>query len=1395
MLAAAPCLDRNEREKGNAMILPRSLATVCLLLATAAFSEELKPFRPADPSARSVSLAGQWRFHLDRETKKGKGEAKNGWEAADFDDSAWARIIVGKPWEAQGYNYNGIAWYRTRVFIPREWERDTLVLRAGMPDDAAETYLNGVSLGKTAKFTEQICYVLKPEQVRFGAVNTISIRVWDWYKGGGLSSGTFAVERVIPFARESVSTKQSPRQPLALSVTRELKDEVMSDPRWQHGMRDEGQADTRMKLSAGRGVFSGKDAVVLDVWYPNSSREFVDYRLGEDENGRAWAGAEYIAFWYRSDETEGEMFLHLNRGDWRWRRRGPSWGARFFVKKGGWHQVVLPLDSFRMKGEPLIDTTRITTLSLGYYNHELQRPGKILFSGFEVGLFNLAPEGRPICLEGPWRFKLDNQREDGTPLDRKNPEEKEGRGLKNRWFAAELDDSDWAVIPVGLNWERYAYHYNGVAWYRQKVLIPKDWTGLPLQFNLGKPDDRGEVYLNGKEVARVEKFGPNFSFLVPPDLVRYGQVNTIAVRIVDWYMGGGLTSGPFSAGPKSFELALRCRNGSPGQFVSPESFEMGPRPGKLVDVALRFYKGIAGDADLEAEYRLLDCFHRTIKAGVVEVKPGAGASLVGLVSLNEEESRQLYYGEWFQFRGTLRSKARGLIAAFERHNVKLRYAERDQLALPPLPETHEETPYGRLKLVDLIDCGKDPAQDEHPYKEGGIRESWVGRRAYAAWEKGVTVQEHKGRKYREANNNEHFGYRVGRKLKPHTAYLLRVLYPDHKSRYQVMHIKAGRNYQGTGFRSGVSPDDPELHYPLSGEYVWYGHLVMNDDVTYGHEGARKVSSENGFWVLFHDNGRCYSPQYQAGPAASEIRLYEIEDVEKHRPRIRYPEGLKRRVLMMDWERKPEAPPYDVGRYARFLGLTAVAPVIQKWASAAYYDSQMGWSVPAADAWNTVVRPGEDNAAVYGKWLDGTRKAGVGLLPRLEYGGSPKLPKEARAIGPSGKPDRAGRYASWGANLLHPATTADINTLLEETIGSRLKANPHLGGILWRMRNDRMVISYGKQDVELFCRETKTSLPKADARRLAKWASSGEIGKNYRRWWHQKRLDFHKKVRDRLRSYRPDLKLYYYNWDPDGWNLGPSLGAGNGPQDWTDYYDRNRSHLFYARKVEARKKLSDQDYVKMLSGFGKPHQVPLMDLYRDVDGIAFFAPVHWRYLADNAPYINYFQTGDGLAICNMFNYEEKGRWNVQNDNYQSSEMTPGGPAFGMAEEVLAMFHGDPNVITWTTYTYGRGFVDTHRRFAQAFLALPDMRGKTVEDALSKPNRDVRVRRYDTKNGIYVSVVHRGMQPATLNIRSPAGGKGSVTDLVAGKRIAATTTDGLISFTVESGAMQLNSFLVE
>lgn len=1200
--------------------------------------------------------------------------------------------------------------------------------------------------------------------------------------------------------------------PRLLGLTAKLADGVLEPGRWENGWRDEGTSDTRPRLKAVRQARDGEDAIALEVWYPNSA-EFVDYLLPAGERGSDWAaaGAGYLSFWYRTDDLRGNMQVRLSRSIVRWGLRGATAAAAdFSVEPGPWRRIVLPLNAFLTRNEgdrpdeALASPDGISVLSLGYGNHRLQSPGTIQFTHFEVGLLpTLQPSRQPLPLTGAWKFRLDNVRPDGSRSvfggpgeHQKHQRDCDGYGRELGYAKPDYDDSAWKEIAVPASWEAQGYGYDGPAWYRRQVTIPEAWQGQPLRLRLGRPDDRGTVYWNGEAVATVKSFGPSFDVVLKPEQILAGRPNSIAVQVFDWYREGGLNSGSFDLGPVTAEPRGRITlawAGDPASVRPAAEFEMGAKPGRLPILSFSLPRDAELSPDgLHAELSLQDCFHREVFYGSLPLTTGAAAVTASL-ALDAAQARRLFYGEWFRAQLLVCDAAGEPRDAAVWHEVKLKYEARDALALPALPEQFEDTPYGRLKLIDTIDCGADPDADPHPYKEGGIRKSWVGTRAYATWQQGVAVASFQGRKYREANNNEFFGYRIGRgELKPHAAYVLRLLVPEDKPRYAPLNIQAGRNYQGTGYMNGTGPADPCGNYPLAQTYQWYDHLVYTDDLTYGYLGARKAATGNGFWVFFHDTGRCYAGAWPAGPAVAEMRLYKVSDLAAAEPVIRYPEGQPRRLLMMDWERQPEAPPLDVARWARLAGLNAVAPVFQKWSFAGFWRSELGFA-PAN--FYRVAPEGEDDRDVYAKWLAATRETGMGLMPRIEYGGGPKLPKEAWVIGADGKTDRCGRYTQWGANILHEQTWTEFKALLDELLGQSLKDNPQLAGVLWRQRQERIACSYGPADVARFCQDTGQAAPSGPPEAVAKWASQ-TVGPEYHAWWQRQRADFLRRTRDLLQSYRPGLRLVYYNWDEDGWNLGFNRNAVNTAADWSDFYNVDRAGLYARRMQERLAKIAPADFVRMLTTFPRQNRHIYPELFRGEDsrGIAILAPVNHRYLADNEAFINYFQTADGVAVCKMFDYEEKGRWNVQGDNYETSELTPGGHDFGMAEEVLACFHGDPGLITWTPYTYGRGWLDVHRRFAQAFLALPDTRGSVHLDVVQPVNPDVRVRTYAAGARTYVGVVHRGAQPASFRVSLSLAG-GTVTDLVTGQSVPCETAGGRLSFTVASGPMQLHSYRVE
>ena len=86
-------------------------------------------------------------------------------------------------------DHDGIAWYRAAVEIPKAWEGENLELALGQIDDAEETFFNGEQVGATAGWNRNRSYEVPEIIVKFGAWNTISLRVNDTGGNGGIWQG------------------------------------------------------------------------------------------------------------------------------------------------------------------------------------------------------------------------------------------------------------------------------------------------------------------------------------------------------------------------------------------------------------------------------------------------------------------------------------------------------------------------------------------------------------------------------------------------------------------------------------------------------------------------------------------------------------------------------------------------------------------------------------------------------------------------------------------------------------------------------------------------------------------------------------------------------------------------------------------------------------------------------------------------------------------------------------------------------------------------------------------------------------------------------------------------------------------------------------------------------
>ena len=154
------------------------------------------------------------------------------------------------------------------------------------------------------------------------------------------------------------------------------------------------------------------------------------------------------------------------------------------------------------------------------------------FIGLVAGSFTPKGNEGDFMLPGKWKFQT---------------------GDNAAYSQPGFDDSKWKAIPVGVGWEAAGYDaYDGIAWYRAKVVIPSSFKGKnpkssALKIVLGKIDDADQTYVNGKLIGRLDDWQTEREYLIPADVIRWDQENTIAIRVDDLGGIGGMRAGPYAA--------------------------------------------------------------------------------------------------------------------------------------------------------------------------------------------------------------------------------------------------------------------------------------------------------------------------------------------------------------------------------------------------------------------------------------------------------------------------------------------------------------------------------------------------------------------------------------------------------------------------------------------------------------------------------------------------------------------------------------------------------------------------------------------------------------------------------------------------------------------------------
>ena len=167
---------------------------------------------------------------------------------------------------------------------------------------------------------------------------------------------------------------------------------------------------------------------------------------------------------------------------------------------------------------------------------------KKLINYFGLDTYAALKDKNVFAILTDWKFRLDPKKV----------------GDKDGWMKPGLNDLAWAPIKAGKWWEPQGYGggpnrdqiktgYNGVAWYRKKVVVPAELKGKKIILRFGGIDESGWVYVNGKKLAEtifdLEKNPDSWITPVECDItgvITFGKAATIAVKVEDNNGAGGL---------------------------------------------------------------------------------------------------------------------------------------------------------------------------------------------------------------------------------------------------------------------------------------------------------------------------------------------------------------------------------------------------------------------------------------------------------------------------------------------------------------------------------------------------------------------------------------------------------------------------------------------------------------------------------------------------------------------------------------------------------------------------------------------------------------------------------------------------------------------------------------
>ncbi len=725
-------------------------------------------------------------------------------------------------------------------------------------------------------------------------------------------------------------------------------------------------------------------------------------------------------------------------------------------------------------------------------------------------------------------------------------------------------------------------------------------------------------------------------------------------------------------------------------------------------------------------------------------------------------------------------------------------------------------PFGKLQLVDEIDCGSArPGHEFTEYPSGVSRiERILDRPCRVA--------------PMQADEASYISFRVGRgkQLKAGSAYLLLIEYPEDAPRSMV--VMNGGCETSRGFHTGTTLGDalrpkyvwnnPEsLDIPLARRYeTWTQFFHLHDRFPergfIRGAGPRTLTPPDGFPVTIAQFSLENDPPSR-GIAVQRIRLIEVPD-----PRLldvpapRLPEGLPRRHIFYREEMadgvidsdKPEqrglAQPLDWYRHKaslmRFLGINTFSKDLLEFGACQHWDSTPG----GGHNW---VYYAERHKHLWEQIVELMGQNGFSILPYYEYAGS----RGQKGIGHQrrAKPlkrDDAYTHISWieqsNADITDPETHADFRKMLDLTV-LRFKDKASFAGV-WLRPRSQLPIGFADAALARFSQET--NFTPVTRRQLA--ADKALLGRYYE-WWFGKRREFLAAMRDHMRQsgVNPDAVVLF---TADASEPGVSFPAWQrqlvtddpaGTAAWLKSPDPKKAIVPLDIAEVISRKLYHNALLSAPLDWGNwevSHASPAADpiRYRQTPGVMMTHGFNRAYTVALPETMDLFRTPAGLAMVRHYPLNENMMFDKAGKDllgYFIADIERTGP-YCMLAEARAVANGDPWHLGYLSGgCFNRGFPSHVRSFNSAFLTLPAMPSERLADAADDP--DIVVRAIDAgQHGTWLAIVNTGLV-GKPKVRIDLPADAPVRDAVTGQLIQTTGR----SVTVPMEPCQLRALLLK